>query len=97
MTWTIWYDSGETITVDAAGWPAAPDEGVQIVVRDRTCVYYGRDYYLLRGTTAMAFDADGLPGQLREGIPRGAIKFGRWIEDERWRAIWNRAFPDQPR
>ena len=98
-TWTIHYDDGTVLTGSGAKeWAAAPDEGVLIVVvgEGKTNVQARRDYYLLRGATVMSFDAVGLHGQLKQGVPKGSLKFGRWVEDETWRRVWNAAFPEQP-
>lgn len=100
MWWEVWYDGGQHCTGSSTEWTDLPDEGVLIVVEYTTDgkrnVHHGRDYYLLRGSTVMSFDSRSLHGQLKEGIPRGAIKFGRWVTDEAWKAAWNQAFPEQP-
>lgn len=99
--WRVYYDDGTAKEADVSGWHQLPDSGVLFVLElwRRTPssgpnLFRGRDYYLLRDHTLMAFDGESLHDHLRLGIEKGAIKFGRWAPDETWRRAQERVESD---
>lgn len=94
MRWRVYYDDGRSLESDESGWAGLPDEGLLFVLElfrksglSGPNLYSGRDYYLLRDHTLMAFDGESLHQHLRLGIIPGAIKFGRWATDGTWKRV----------
>lgn len=97
--WVIYYDDETVVTSEDSSWTGAPPFGVLIVVENngggKKAVHMGMDYYMMRDDTIMAFGDGSLPGHLLMGIPKGAMKLGRYAPKDVWQRVHDRVFPPE--
>lgn len=96
MLWKIWYDDESVVTDEDMKWEDAPSRGVLIILHYQTDtkkqVHMGADYYLMRSNTIISFHIKDLHDHISLGIPKGAVKFGRWCPDDVWKRVYNQVF-----
>jgi len=91
MKWEIYYDDETKITSDDMKWENLSPHGVLIIIHyqndNKKQIHMGADYYLMRNGTVISFPIKDLHEHLLLGIPKGAIKFGRWCPDDVWERV----------
>ncbi len=96
MLWKIYYDNESIVTNEDMQWKDAPAYGVLIILHYQSTgkhqVHMGSDYYLIRDDTIISFHIKDLHDHLLLGIPKGAVKFGRWCPDDIWQRVHDRVF-----
>jgi hypothetical protein len=99
MLWKIYYDDESIITNEDMEWKDAPAYGILIILHyqpnGKYQIHMGSDYYLMRDNTVMSFPIKDLHDHLLLGIPKGAIKFGRWCPDKIWKKVHDKIFGKQ--
>lgn len=96
MLWKIWYDDESVVASEDMKWEDAPPYGVLIILHyqkdNKKQVHMGSDYYLRRDNTIISFHIKDLHDHILLGVPKGAVKFGRWCPDDVWERVHDQVF-----